>query len=130
MTDKQAKVREQGKKRAQRLRDKRKAMGMTDFPVSLAQVEMDMLNQVCAFFGQPNEPYSHDNAITEMIHHFHALIPVTRNVLGCCGNCGEQLPEGCSKLKKGGLFKGDALCWHTLNRISIREIQPLLKGEQ
>ncbi|WP_297480315.1 hypothetical protein [uncultured Photobacterium sp.] len=39
--------------------------------------------------------------------------------LDTCQHCGESLPEGCAKLKTGGLFKGDARCWHTMNRVRL-----------
>ncbi|MFD2177883.1 hypothetical protein [Veronia pacifica] len=124
----QDRVREQGKRRAQNLRDRRKAIGLTTFPVTLAKTELEKLDAVCAFFGQPTEPYSHDEAITAMIHRLHAEIGVISERLGRCEKCGEQLPEGCAKLMKGGLFRGDALCWHTINRVRI--FDPTRQGER
>ncbi|PSW61877.1 hypothetical protein C0W54_08525 [Photobacterium kishitanii] len=38
---------------------------------------------------------------------------------GTCQHCGESLPEECAKLKAGGLFKGDARCWYTMNRARL-----------
>lgn len=113
--------RQQGKKRAQNLRNRRKEMGLTTFPVEVAEIELAKLKEICEFFGYPSEPYSQDEAITAMIHRIHAEIPKIEEKLGCCGKCGEQLPQGCAKYAKGGLFKGDATCWHTLNRVRIFE---------
>lgn len=113
------KVREQNRKRAQKLRDKQKALGKVSFPVVFAPVEMKKLDEVCEFFAYPNEPYSHDEAITALLNRVHREMEVIKAKLGTCKMCGEQLPMGCAKLREGGLFKGDANCFHTTQRVRI-----------
>ncbi|MEC6822917.1 hypothetical protein VXS02_05655 [Photobacterium piscicola] len=54
-----------------------------------------------------------------MIHRIHSEMEQIKQSLGTCQHCGESLPEGCAKLKAGGLFKGDARCWHTMNRVRL-----------
>ncbi|WP_413525212.1 hypothetical protein [Photobacterium phosphoreum] len=54
-----------------------------------------------------------------MIHRIHGEMEQIKQSLGTCQHCGELLPEGCVKLKAGGLFKGDARCCHTMNRVRI-----------
>ncbi|NOH85507.1 hypothetical protein F0249_17060 [Vibrio sp. 03-59-1] len=105
--------------RAQRLRDKRKQSGASDIRVSLPECEQEKLNEICQFFGYPSKPYAHVEALQSLIHRVHAELPVIEEELGCCGKCGEQLPQGCAKLREGGLFKGDAMCWHTTNRMRL-----------
>ena len=118
MTDK-GKVREQTRIRAQRLRDKRKSAGITTLPVPLAEIEQQKLNEICIFFAWPNKPYEAAEAISALICRVHAEIPGISKKLGSCQRCGENLPQGCAKQQQGGLFKGDAQCWHTLNRVRI-----------
>jgi hypothetical protein len=117
--------REQGKRRAQRLRDNRKNNGVTTFPLPLEQLEMERLNEICTFFSLPGTPCKQAEALQLLIHRVHADIPVIKEKLGSCKYCGEPLPNGCANLKKGGLFKGDARCWHTTNR--VRLFDPLLQ---
>lgn len=124
-SDKREKQREQARIRAQRLRNKRKASGVTTFPLTLDVADMARLDEVCRVFGMPDAPYTHTEALAEMISHFHGQIANVREQLGTCGKCGEQLPEGCANCHEGGLFKGDATCWHTTQRISIRELSTI-----
>lgn len=117
--------RKQAAARAQRLRDKRKASGNNDIRVTLSTDEMTKLDGICQFFAYPCEPYTLVEALQSLIHRVHAEIPKIESALGCCGKCGEQLPQGCAKLREGGLFNGDAMCWHTTNRVRI---MPPAKG--
>ncbi|PMK03339.1 hypothetical protein [Vibrio sp. 10N.261.55.A7] len=105
--------------RAQRLRDKRKNAGELDIRVSLCHQEQKKLDEICRFFSYPSEPSSHVETLQSLIHRVHAEIPTIENDLGACSKCGEQLPLGCAKLREGGLFKGDAMCWHTINRVRL-----------
>ncbi|MEL6115124.1 hypothetical protein P0Y67_07900 [Photobacterium sp. SP02] len=116
------KKREQGRKRAQKLRENRKASGITTFPLPLEKVELERLDEICQFFSHPNPPCGHAEGLQMLIHRVHNEISGIREKLGNCQYCGECLPEGCGKLREGGLFKGDARCWHTLNRIRIHDI--------
>ncbi|MDN3699168.1 hypothetical protein QWY97_17735 [Vibrio cortegadensis] len=109
-------------KRATKLRAKRKASGNHDLRVSLNAQEQQKLNEICTFFAYPSEPYSQEEALQSLIHRVHADIPKVEKSLGKCSKCGEQLPQGCAKLREGGLFKGDAMCWHTINRVRIYEL--------
>lgn len=111
--------REKAAARAQRLRDKRKASGNKDIRVTLSQNEIVMLADICQFFSYPGTAYTQVEALQSLIHRVHAEIPKIENELGCCGQCGEPLPRGCAKLREGGLFYGDAMCWHTTNRVRI-----------
>lgn len=111
--------REQGKRRAQRLRDERKKSGITTCPLPLEAMEVERLDEICTFFSHPAKPCNHTEAIQLMIHRVYAEIPGIREKLGTCKYCNEPLPEGCGKLKQGGLFKGDARCWHTTNRVRL-----------
>ncbi|MEZ8253543.1 hypothetical protein AB6C79_12505 [Vibrio splendidus] len=117
--------RKQAAARAQRLRDKRKTSGNNDIRVTLSPDEIAKLNEICQFFACPSEPYTQVEALQSLIHRVHAEIPKIESDLGCCGKCGEQLPQGCAKLRKDGLFNGDAMCWHTTNRVRI---MPPAKG--
>ena len=118
---KEDRKREQGRRRAQRLRDRWKNSGVTTFPLPLEAMEMERLDEICSFFSQPGTPCKQAEALQLMIHRLHAEIPAIKEELGTCKYCGESLPEGCAKLKEGGLFKGDARCWHTTNRVRIFE---------
>ncbi|MFA0335430.1 hypothetical protein [Vibrio sp. 10N.222.54.B2] len=111
--------RKQAAVRAKRLRDKRKTSGNNDIRVTLSPNEITKLNDICQFFAYPSEPYTQVEALQSLIHRVHEEIPKIESDLGCCGKCGEQLPQGCAKLRKGGLFKGDAMCWHTINRVRL-----------
>ena len=111
--------RKQAAIRAKRLRDKRKTNGNKDIRVTLSPNEIVMLNEICQFFAYPSEPYTQVEALQSLIHRVHAEIPKVERELGWCGKCGEQLPQGCAKLRKGGLFKGDAMCWHTIYRVRL-----------
>ncbi|MGR5062002.1 hypothetical protein [Photobacterium sp. DNB22_13_2] len=122
--NKEDRLREQGRRRAQRFRDNQKSNGVTNFPLPLEQKEVEQLNEICRFFSQPGTPCKQAEALQLLIHRIHAEIPVIKEKLGTCKYCGESLPEGCAKLKQGGLFKGDARCWHTTNR--VRLFEPLL----
>ncbi|HFQ4959233.1 TPA: hypothetical protein ACGUPM_002686 [Vibrio vulnificus] len=113
------KVKEQNRKRAQALRDRRKEQGLTTFPVVFADVELKKLEEICKFFAYPGESYSHDEAISALVHRVHAEIPTIKKDLGICKMCGEPLPEGCARLREGGLFNGDANCFHTTQRVRI-----------
>ena len=117
--------RKQAAIRAKRLRDKRKANGNCDIRVTLSPKEAIRLDDICQFFGYPSAPYTQVEALQSIIHRVHAEIPKIERALGCCGKCGEQLPQGCAKLREGGLFHGDAMCWHTTNRVRI---MPAEKG--
>ncbi len=108
--------RKQAAVRAQRLRDKRKNSGAQDIRVSLSEQEQQKLSEISQFFGYPNEPIADVETLQSLIHRVHTEIPTIKKTLGKCSKCGEQLPQGCAKLRKGGLFKGDATCWHTINR--------------
>ncbi|NNN48698.1 hypothetical protein [Vibrio sp. 2-2(8)] len=105
--------------RAQRLRDRRKANGNNDIRLTLSPSELNKLDTICQFFAYPTEPYAQIEALQSLIHRVHAEIPVIEKELGCCSKCGEQLPQGCAKLREGGLFMGDAMCWHTINRVRL-----------
>lgn len=111
--------RKQNARRAQKLRDKRKANDNHDLRISLNPQEQEKLDKICAFFSYPAEPYKQEEALQSLIHRVHDEIPAIEQALGKCSKCGEQLPQGCAKLSKGGLFKGDAACWHTRNRVRI-----------
>lgn len=113
------KKREQARKRAQRLRDNRKTNGVTSFPLPLNNMEIERLNEICKFFSYPNTPCDNTEALQLMIHRIHGEMEQIKQSLGTCQHCGESLPEGCAKLKAGGLFKGDARCWHTINRVRL-----------
>ncbi|MEZ8095810.1 hypothetical protein ACED51_17055 [Photobacterium swingsii] len=117
--NKEERIREQGKRRAQRLRNRRKNNGVTSFPLPLDEQEQERLDDICAFFSHPGKPIKQAEALQLLIHRIYAEIPTIRKELGTCKHCGESLPEGCAKLKPGGLFKGDARCWHTINRVRI-----------
>ncbi|EKO3517195.1 hypothetical protein LA983_001628 [Vibrio fluvialis] len=108
--------RKQAAVRAQRLRDKRKNSGEQDIRVSLSELEQKKLTEISQFFGYPNEPIADVETLQSLIHRVHAEIPTIEKQLGKCSKCGEQLPQGCARLREGGLFKGDATCWHTINR--------------
>ncbi|MCY9802666.1 hypothetical protein OTK51_04390 [Vibrio scophthalmi] len=114
-------------RRAQRLRDKRKESCDQDIRVSLSSQEQDKLSDICQFFAYPSNTLSHTEVLQSLIHRVHAEIPLIERELGTCKKCGEQLPQGCAKLREGGLFKGDAMCWHTINRI---QLMPRLRSAQ
>ena len=117
--------RKQAAIRAKRFRDNRKASGNIDIRVTLSPYEITKLKEICHFFAYPSEPYTHVEALQSLIHRVHDEIPKIESDLGCCDKCGEQLPQGCAKLCEGGLFNGDAMCWHTTNRVRI---MPPAKG--
>ena len=106
--------RKQAAAHAQRLRDKRKTSGNNDIRVTLSPDEMTKLDDICQFFAYPSEPYAQVEALQSLIHRAHAEIPKIESDLGCC-----------AKLREGGLFNRDAMCWHTTNRVRI---MPPAKG--
>ncbi|WED23051.1 hypothetical protein L3Q72_06560 [Vibrio sp. JC009] len=111
---------ELGRKRAQRYRDKKKASD--NFEVRglyLHPVVKRQLDQVCEFYAYPAEPYSVNEAIEACILRAFKDIERIKKELGTCKKCGEPLPKGCAALTEGGLFNGDATCWHTMNRVRI-----------
>lgn len=77
------------------------------------------LDEVREFYAYPSEPYDETEAIEACILRAHNDMAPIQQELGTCSKCGEQLPQGCAKLASGGLFKGDAQCWHTINRVRI-----------
>ena len=112
-------------RRAQRLRDKRKESSELDLRVSLSGQEQSKLSDICQFFAYPANELSHTEALQSLIHRVHSEIPIIERKLGTCKKCGEQLPQGCAKLRDGGLFKGDAMCWHTINRIQLTPVRKI-----
>ena len=115
------KIKEQNRKRAQKLRNNKKKHGVIDLRVPLHTVEQNKLSKICEFFAFPDKAYSSEEALQSLIHRVYSEIPKIEADLGTCEMCGEQLPQGCAKLKEGGLFKGDSNCFHTINRVRIFE---------
>ncbi|ELR67959.1 hypothetical protein C942_00267 [Photobacterium marinum] len=107
----------QSRRRQQALRDRRKALGQRKVTSVIGLKESAMLKEICEFFAPPGETLSEDEAISSMIHRVHEVIPKLRVTLSKCEKCDSQLPNGCD-----GVFKGDAKCWHTLNRIRLHQI--------
>lgn len=105
--------------RAKRFRDKQKQTGNALLRVPLSQLESDKLKEITQFYGWPDQTLDTAETVQLMIHRFHGELEAKRNTLGNCKYCGESLPQGCAKLKAGGLFKGDSNCFHTTNRLSI-----------
>ncbi|CSB55340.1 hypothetical protein [Vibrio cholerae] len=77
------------------------------------------LDEVREFYAYPSEPYDETEAIEACILRAHKDIDLIQQNLGKCPKCNEQLPQGCAKLANGGLFNGEAQCWHTRNRVRL-----------
>lgn len=106
--------------RAKRYRDKKKQAEHHEVRGLLLHPTVhSKLKEVCEFYAYPAEPYSEVEAIEACILRAHNDMAPIQQELGTCSKCGEQLPQGCAKLASGGLFKGDAQCWHTINRVRI-----------
>lgn len=91
--------------------------------IGMSEQELEKLNQITEFYGWPNQNLDNSQTVQLMIHRFYSEVEAKRKKLGTCQHCGEQLPAGCAKLKKGGLFKGDSNCFHTTNRESITNLK-------
>ncbi|CAH8235533.1 hypothetical protein [Vibrio aestuarianus] len=112
--------REQAAARAKRYRKNKKAAQHVEVRgLSLHPVVHQKLKEVREFYAYPTEPYSEVEAIEACILRAHKQIDAIKQELGKCSKCGEQLPQGCAKLSEGGLFNGEAQCWHTINRVRL-----------
>ncbi|MGD8109351.1 hypothetical protein [Vibrio sp. TRT 17S01] len=107
-------------KRAKKCRKAKKQSGNHEVRgLSLHPTVKAKLDEVRKFYAFPTEPYTEVEAIEACILRAHKQMEQIKTELGTCSKCGEALPEGCAKLREGGLFKGDAQCWHTTNRVRI-----------
>ena len=112
-----------GAERGKKLRDALKETGGKWLRIPVSPQEAEKLKQITEFYGWPNQNLSETETLQLMIHRFHSELDAKQKELGCCKQCGEQLPQGCAKLKAGGLFKGDANCFHTTNRMAITPLK-------
>lgn len=94
--------------RKQKSRDAKKALGIKRIEVQLSEKERERLDELCRVRAGVGEPYTADEFISLLIHRNWESLQQQLAELGTCNKCGSSLPEGC-----GGLFKGDAECWHT-----------------
>ena len=98
------------KSRKQKERDRKAALGIKRIEVQLSEKERERLDELCRVRAGVGEPYTADEFISLLIHRNWEQLQKQLEELGTCKKCGSALPEGC-----GGLFKGDAECWHTRN---------------
>ena len=96
------------KDRKQKERDSKAALGIKRIEVQLSEKERERLDELCRERAGVGEPYTADEFISLLIHRNWEQPQSQLAELGTCKKCGSALPEGC-----GGLFKGDAECWHT-----------------
>lgn len=96
------------KDRKQKERDRKAALGIKRIEVQLSEKERERLDELCRVRAGVGEPYTADEFISLLIHRNWERLQGQLAELGTCKKCGSALPEGC-----GGLFKGDAECWHT-----------------
>lgn len=96
------------KARKQKERDSKAALGIKRIEVQLSEKERERLDELCRVRAGVGEPYTADEFISLLIHRNWEQLQGQLAELGTCKKCGSALPEGC-----GGLFKGDAECWHT-----------------
>lgn len=94
--------------RKQKSRSRKAALGIKRIEVQLSEKERERLGELCRVRAGVGEPYTADEFISLLIHRNWELLQKQLAELGTCKKCGSVLPEGC-----GGLFKGDAECWHT-----------------
>ena len=97
---------------AQRKRKQREKLALLDISVvevKLSSSERAMLDQGCASRGGARGAYDRDEYISTLIRNDNKKLNVQLSRLKPCGKCG-QLSPGC-----GGLFKGDADCYHSHN---------------
>ncbi|WP_417536368.1 hypothetical protein [Methylophaga sp.] len=110
-------------------RAKRYRENNTIVRIGMSEQELEKLNEITEFYGWPNQSLDNSQTVQLMIHRFHKEVEKQRKALGACSHCGEALPAGCAKLKQGGLFKGDANCFHTTNRLSITNLSLEVNNE-
>ena len=96
------------KDRKQKERDRKAALGIKRIEVQLSEKERERLEELCRIRAGVGEPYTADEFISLLIHRNWEQLQKQLAELGTCKKCGSALPEGC-----GGLFKGNAECWHT-----------------
>lgn len=96
------------KDRKQKERDRKAALGIKRIEVQLSEKERERMDELCRVRAGVGEPYTADEFISLLIHRNWEQLQQQLAALGTCKKCGSALPEGC-----GGLFKGDAECWHT-----------------
>lgn len=96
------------KARKQKERGRKAALGIKRIEVQLSEKERERLGELCRVRAGIGEPYTADEFISLLVHRNWELLQQQLAELGTCKKCGSVLPEGC-----GGLFKGDAECWHT-----------------
>lgn len=96
--------------RKQKSREAKKALGIQRIEVQLSEKERERLGELCKVRAGVGDPYTADEFISLLIHRNWEQLQSQLAELGTCKKCGSALPEGC-----GGLFKGDAECWHTRN---------------
>lgn len=96
------------KARKQKERDRKAALGIKRIEVQLSEKERERLDELCRVRAGVGEPYTADEFISLLIHRNWETLQSQLAELGTCKKCGSALPEGC-----GGLFRGDAECWHT-----------------
>ena len=96
------------KSRKQKERGRKSSLGIKRIEVQLSEKERERLDELCRVRAGVGEPYTVDEFISLLIHRNWEQLKQQLAELGTCKKCGSALPEGC-----GGLFKGDAGCWHT-----------------
>lgn len=103
------------KTRKQKERDRKAALGIKRIEVQLSEKERERLDELCRVRAGVGEPYTADEFISLLIHRNWEQLQSQLAELGTCKKCGYVLPEGC-----GGLFKGDAECWHTKDATQLQ----------
>lgn len=98
---------------AQRKGDQRKrqaALGIKRVEVALSTREREQLETLRRARAGSGEPYSADEYISTLLRRDWEWWQQQQAELNSqtCPNCECALPEGC-----GGIFKGEAACWHT-----------------
>lgn len=99
--------------RKRRQREREKAMDIKEVRVKLSIVEREQLATLCQVRAGIKAPYDTDEYIALLIARDHERLQQQLKELDgkCCGKCKSPLPEGC-----GGLFKGEAVCFHHMSK--------------
>lgn len=100
----------QATKRKQAQRARRAALGIKRVEVALSERERQQLETLRIARAGSGEPYSADEYISTLIRRDWErwLEQEAELKKQTCQHCDGALPQGC-----GGVFKGQASCWHT-----------------
>jgi major membrane immunogen (membrane-anchored lipoprotein) len=109
--------------RAQKSRDKKKALGQKEITFNVSQAEYDFFTKMGKLRAGCRSPYSANDYVAALVR---LVLPLDYEKyqtqakrLGMCGTCNTILPGGCS-----GVFKGQEGCYHTADYKQLEVVAP------